>query len=204
VQVVHIIERELIRERTRAGLAAARARGRRGGRPSLLTVDKLRTARRLYEQRDMTVEQIGNVLGVSRTTVYRALGADVPPVPAPHRAPAGRTVGRPAAAKAKPTAAVPPPPAAARPADAAAGRQVPKLAPTRAPGATSGSGQAARPTKRVQGRWRVAEHVRDETPQSHEAVVLGSYASQGSAARAAARMRGRQTDPDIVYSVVAE
>ncbi|WP_198395050.1 recombinase family protein [Brevibacterium yomogidense] len=66
-------ERDLIRERTNAGLRAARARGRTGGRPPLLTKDKLRTARKLYEQQDMTVAQIGEVLGVSRTTVYRAL-----------------------------------------------------------------------------------------------------------------------------------
>ena len=67
-------ERDLIRDRTRAGLEAARARGRQGGRPSSLTDDQQRTARRMYEQKDMTVEQIGKVLGVSRTTVYRALG----------------------------------------------------------------------------------------------------------------------------------
>lgn len=66
-------ERDLIRERTNAGLAAARARGRAGGRPTSHSPDKLRTAKRLYEQRDMTVAQIGEVLGVSRSTVYRAL-----------------------------------------------------------------------------------------------------------------------------------
>lgn len=66
-------ERDLIRERTRAGLEAARARGRQGGRPSSLTDDQARTARRLYEQKDMTVAQIGQVLGVSRSTVYRVL-----------------------------------------------------------------------------------------------------------------------------------
>lgn len=76
-------ERDLISERTHAGLQAARARGRVGGRPPLLSGDKLRTARKLYEQQDMTVAQIGEVLGVSRTTVYRALqrGADKPPAP---------------------------------------------------------------------------------------------------------------------------
>ena len=63
--------RDLIRERTNAGLAAARA-GRTGGRPSLLSADHARAARRMYEQNDMTVAQIGNVLGVSRTTIYRA------------------------------------------------------------------------------------------------------------------------------------
>ena len=73
-------ERDLISERTHAGLEAARARGRVGGRPPLLSGDKLRTARKLYEQQDMTVAQIGEVLGVSRTTVYRALqrGTDKP------------------------------------------------------------------------------------------------------------------------------
>jgi DNA invertase Pin-like site-specific DNA recombinase len=66
-------ERDLIRERTNAGLTAARARGRTGGRPSHLTVDQVKTAKRLYEQQDMTVAQIGDVLGVSRTTIYRVL-----------------------------------------------------------------------------------------------------------------------------------
>ncbi|QCB97186.1 recombinase family protein [Arthrobacter sp. PAMC25564] len=76
-------ERDLIRERTNAGLQAARARGRVGGRPALLTKDKLRTARRMYEQKDMTVAKIGEVLGVSRTTVYRALRRE--PAPAAGR-----------------------------------------------------------------------------------------------------------------------
>lgn len=66
-------ERDLIRERTNAGLAAARARGRTGGRPSSLSTDQVTAARRMYEQKDMTVAQIGDVLGVSRTTIYRAL-----------------------------------------------------------------------------------------------------------------------------------
>jgi DNA invertase Pin-like site-specific DNA recombinase len=45
-------ERDLIRERTHAGLAAARARGRRGGRPSVMTAEKLRAARQLYDARE--------------------------------------------------------------------------------------------------------------------------------------------------------
>lgn len=73
-------ERGLIRERTNAGPAAARARGRTGGRPPHLTADQIATARRLYEQKDMTVNRIGEVLGVSRTTIYRALNR---PAPAP-------------------------------------------------------------------------------------------------------------------------
>ncbi len=66
-------ERDLIRERTNAALAAARARGRTGGRPSSLSPAQIKAARRMYEQNEMTVAQIGDVLGVSRTTIYRAL-----------------------------------------------------------------------------------------------------------------------------------
>ena len=69
-------ERDLIKERTNAGLKAARARGRKGGRPPLLTADQVRTAKRMYEQQEMTVAQIGHVLGVSRTTIYRTLQRD--------------------------------------------------------------------------------------------------------------------------------
>ena len=67
-------ERELIRERTMAGLAAARARGRIGGRPTVWTEDKLRTARAMRESGDYDVTSIAKVLGVSRASVYRALG----------------------------------------------------------------------------------------------------------------------------------
>lgn len=67
-------ERDLIRDRTKAGLAAARARGRLGGRPPVLSTDQVKTARRMYDQQDMTVAQIGDVLGVSRATIYRVLG----------------------------------------------------------------------------------------------------------------------------------
>jgi len=73
-------EREIIRDRTVAGLAAARARGRRGGRPSKLSADQRRTARKLYDEREHTVEQIGRILGVSRTSIYRALQAHDAPV----------------------------------------------------------------------------------------------------------------------------
>jgi DNA invertase Pin-like site-specific DNA recombinase len=69
-------EREIIRDRTVAGLAAARARGRMGGRPSKLNADQVGTARRLYDERELTVEEIGRILGVSRTCIYRTLGKD--------------------------------------------------------------------------------------------------------------------------------
>ncbi len=70
-------EREIIRDRTVAGLTAARARGRVGGRPSKLSLEQRRQARKMYDERELTVEQIGRVLGVSRTSIYRAL-ADGP------------------------------------------------------------------------------------------------------------------------------
>lgn len=64
-------ERSVIVERTHAGLAAARARGRTGGRRPKLTPRKLATARQLYDARTHTVEQIAEVVGVSRSTLYR-------------------------------------------------------------------------------------------------------------------------------------
>lgn len=64
-------ERELISERTNAGLSAARARGRVGGRPSAMTPAKTVEARRMYESGDYTWEQIAEMFGVSRMTVYR-------------------------------------------------------------------------------------------------------------------------------------
>lgn len=66
-------ERDLIRERTHAGLAAARARGRRGGRPSVMTPDKLAVARGMYASREHTVAAITATIGVSRASVYRHL-----------------------------------------------------------------------------------------------------------------------------------
>ncbi len=69
-------ERDLIRERTMAGLHAARARGRTGGRPSALTEEKRALARELYESKKYEVSQIARTLGVSRSTVYRSLIPD--------------------------------------------------------------------------------------------------------------------------------
>jgi DNA invertase Pin-like site-specific DNA recombinase len=64
-------ERELIRERTNAGLTAARARGRVGGRPSALSAAQINEARRMYEAGDYTWAEIGEMFDVSRMTVYR-------------------------------------------------------------------------------------------------------------------------------------
>jgi DNA invertase Pin-like site-specific DNA recombinase len=67
-------ERDLIRERTMAGLAAARARGKVGGRPTSMTADKLAVASRmLAEGRPKSV--VAATIGVSRATLYAHLGA---------------------------------------------------------------------------------------------------------------------------------
>jgi DNA invertase Pin-like site-specific DNA recombinase len=66
-------ERDLVRERTAAGLAAARARGRHGGRPSVMTAHKQQVAQEMYRSGQYTVAAIANTLGVSRASVYRHL-----------------------------------------------------------------------------------------------------------------------------------
>ena len=64
-------ERELIRERTIAGLASARARGRNGGRPYTMTPAKLRLAQAAMVKRDTKVSDLCQELGVTRQTLYR-------------------------------------------------------------------------------------------------------------------------------------
>src|SRR4051812_43565396 len=64
-------ERNLIRERTSAGLNAARERGRKGGRPKSLTGNKVDMARKLYADKTNTVEDICKMLGISRATLWR-------------------------------------------------------------------------------------------------------------------------------------
>lgn len=72
-------ERDLIAERTRDGLAAARARGRTGGRKPKLSDKQQATVRRMYEaqgpdgKRQHTVAEIAGVVGVHRTTIYQYL-----------------------------------------------------------------------------------------------------------------------------------
>ncbi len=68
-------ERELIRERTQAGLAAARARGRKGGRPRSLDARKVAMARALHADKSNSIEDICKTLRVSRSTLYRYLEA---------------------------------------------------------------------------------------------------------------------------------
>ncbi|MFG2979237.1 recombinase family protein [Streptomyces sp. NPDC048331] len=66
-------ERSLIRERTKAGLEAAKAQGRTGGRPTVITDDML-TAAKARKGKGESVSAIAKALGVSRATLYRYLG----------------------------------------------------------------------------------------------------------------------------------
>lgn len=69
-------ERDIIRERTNAGLAAARARGRKGGRPKGLTQKAQHTAiiaERLYQEGELSVKEICEQLSISKMTLYNYL-----------------------------------------------------------------------------------------------------------------------------------
>ena len=68
------LERSLIIERTNAGLAAARARGRKGGRRPKLTASQIAHARALLADPAHTIKDIAASLGVNRATIYRSLG----------------------------------------------------------------------------------------------------------------------------------
>jgi len=69
-------ERELISERTRAGLAAARARGRSGGAPYKMTAAKLRLAMAAMGQTETKVGELCKELGITRQTLYRHVAPD--------------------------------------------------------------------------------------------------------------------------------
>jgi DNA invertase Pin-like site-specific DNA recombinase len=64
-------ERDIIRERTQAGLLAARARGRKGGRPKALTPKKAKMVQDLYRNKENSIDEICKTLNISRTTLYR-------------------------------------------------------------------------------------------------------------------------------------
>jgi DNA invertase Pin-like site-specific DNA recombinase len=82
-------ERDLIVERTRAGLAAARARGRFGGRKPTMTPDKIKVAASLMKDKTNKVGDICTTLGVSSATLYRYVTptGDIRPTPL-HKRPA--------------------------------------------------------------------------------------------------------------------
>jgi len=66
-------ERDLIRERTNAGLASARARGRKGGRPKALSEKKRQQVKALIKDPSISIAEICRTLGVSRSTLYRSV-----------------------------------------------------------------------------------------------------------------------------------
>ncbi len=66
-------ERTLIRERTQAGVKAARARGRKGGRPKLLEPNKRELAIRLHREQKHSIAEICAMMGISKSTLYNYL-----------------------------------------------------------------------------------------------------------------------------------
>ena len=76
LSVLAELQRELIVANTRDGLAAARARGRTGGRRPKLTPDQARHAQQLYDAGDHTVQRIADLLQVPRSTIYGHLNKE--------------------------------------------------------------------------------------------------------------------------------
>jgi DNA invertase Pin-like site-specific DNA recombinase len=66
-------ERNLIQERTRAGLAAARARGKKGGRPKALDEEQIKLLIRLYNERELSIKEICRMTNISKPTLYNYL-----------------------------------------------------------------------------------------------------------------------------------
>jgi DNA invertase Pin-like site-specific DNA recombinase len=66
-------ERNLIRERTIAGLKSARARGRKGGRPAKLSAKEIKTIRALLKSGDIPVAEVAARFGIARSTLYRTI-----------------------------------------------------------------------------------------------------------------------------------
>jgi len=71
-------ERHLLRERTEAGLKAARARGRKGGRPKALEPNKRQLAVKLYKEKQHTIGEICQMLGISKPTLYSYVAEATP------------------------------------------------------------------------------------------------------------------------------
>ncbi|MDG4800920.1 recombinase family protein [Micromonospora sp. WMMD980] len=71
--------RTIIVANTNEGLAAARARGQRLGRPPAMTPEKVAYAMQLLTEPDRSISSIAKLLGISRSTLYKALPELVPP-----------------------------------------------------------------------------------------------------------------------------
>ena len=67
------MERELIKERVKAGLDAAHAKGRKGGRPKALTLEKEKKLKSLIKGDEFSVTEICNMVGITRSVYYRSL-----------------------------------------------------------------------------------------------------------------------------------
>ena len=70
-------ERELIKERTMIGLKAARARGRFGGRPKLLTKEKQENLKTIYNTKQVSINEICNMFNITKPTLYRYLQSNI-------------------------------------------------------------------------------------------------------------------------------
>lgn len=66
-------ERNIIRERTKAGLESARARGKKGGRPKKITEEKIRISKMLYQNKELNINTIVKQLGVCKATFYKMI-----------------------------------------------------------------------------------------------------------------------------------
>jgi DNA invertase Pin-like site-specific DNA recombinase len=164
-------EREIIRDRTVAGLTAARAWGRVGGRPSKLTVEQVRQARRMYDARELTIEQIGDVLEVSRTSIYRALGKTTTPVPS--------------------ATATPAPARKAEPVDTTTEKagQAPAAAAKEVPVPVGGAPVVVR--SRGRSRWFVVQADPADPERGPVAVLSGHTSQQAATTAALGRARSR-------------
>lgn len=70
-------ERDIIRERTQAGLSAARVRGRRGGRPRSLNEKQILQAKKLHADHSNSIDEICEMLKIKRTTLYKYLNFEL-------------------------------------------------------------------------------------------------------------------------------
>ena len=74
-------EKNLINERSKAGLAAARSRGKLGGRPKSLTQSQQKLAVKLYHEREHSIAEICKMMNISKPTLYSYVTAQNTPCP---------------------------------------------------------------------------------------------------------------------------